>query len=300
MFPSQRINTTLLNTSGQLPTNSTLGTTFPFGAGCIPLSLIGTFSSFVCMYQTYRQYRKRPAAIHLFFFSLSVATLFFSAFSLPLTGYTMMVGSTNYVAVHKDFCRIHAYIYFPLITVCAFSHSSIALQRFITVVLTHFRYLRSAFVTAVLLAASWLIPVVIFVFPLFSIWGSFGYSPPKNRCAFLVLNPVYQTVYKILYSFVPLAIILMSYGAIIMVEINSKRRVTANISKSTSPLSREERKKQRKHQQDLKATRIACVTSIAFVLCYLPYAIYGVAARNLKGLQSQTGMGFDFWVWIGE
>ncbi|XP_055334980.1 G-protein coupled receptor moody-like [Paramacrobiotus metropolitanus] len=272
-----------------------LSYTVHFGVASVVLSVIGTVSSVVCIWHTKRQlqqYREKSAASQILLISLSLATFLFCGFCLPVNSYTMIQGPLNYLGDKLPLCLAHTYIYYLLITVCAFSHSSMAINRLLLVVINPCGF---AAITTSLLISCWIFPAIIYLFPLLSIGGRFGYSPTRNRCGLVEIDTTYHLFCKVIYAFIPLMIVVVCYGWIIVNEVLVKRRV----DRACSVVPRVRSAKRGRLQRDLKATKVACVMSIVFMVCYLPFAVYGIVVRRLEGLESVVGMGFDLWVWIG-
>ena len=100
-----------------------------FGWATIPLVIVGFVSSLCCMYSSYHHYVQpsstsqrssaAPSAINILIFSLSLASFFFSTFSLPVSVYTMVVQDQNPLGTlaFRQFCRFQVLYKTPAMTV---------------------------------------------------------------------------------------------------------------------------------------------------------------------------------------
>ncbi|OQV15308.1 hypothetical protein BV898_10538 [Hypsibius exemplaris] len=216
------------------------------GYAVIPLVMIGTGGSLLCLWSMWRRraavQNESASSITLLYINLSISSLLFSGFVLTVSSYTMIMGGASALArpSYSRFCQFQAFAYFTGEGVCAFVNSAIAVNRFFVVVLSGpFPALKSRNVTLCLLAGSWLFPMLLFIWPVFGVFGSFGFST-TSRCAFLRLNPIYQTVYKVCHGLLPFGIMLVCYSGIVLHVGVAKRRLqqhrfsTAAVSRSST------------------------------------------------------------------
>lgn len=276
--------------------------TYQQGISAIPISFLGALFSVISLYQTWSKPDKsrRFFPTTLLFTNVAVSSFSFAMLGLPVIAHTMSNGSGNFFSNpdHSGICQTAAFLYFVTLTACAFSHSSIALNRLFAVILAkNFPSLKSTKFSVVLIADSWIFAFLIFIFPFFGVFGRYGFSSLEHRCTFLSLHPGYLYTYKVLTIFVPLGVMAICYGTISWFEFTSKRRfIVSSPTKpntQTAPFSR-------KCLQELHAAHISFWTCSAFVVCFVPYAIYGVTVKNISGLQSRIGTGIAVWVWIGK
>ncbi|XP_055344196.1 red-sensitive opsin-like [Paramacrobiotus metropolitanus] len=273
-----------------------------FGYAMIPVAITGTLGSvFSTVYILHKLLFTRKKLLlnlrsyDLMFCNMSLASLFFSAFYLPVAAFSTIVGPQSIIASREyhSFCVFTAFSYFSLTTTCAFTHSAIAANRLFVVVFPHQRNLQSPVCAAMLILISWIIPAVTFIFPFFKVFGEYGFAP-SSRCGFVNVNYTYQAIYKAISGFVPLAIMVICYGLVAYFEISSRKRLAPGNNKRKSVGSGRDVRLRR----EARATRTALLTCAAFALGYLPNAIVGVAA-SIKMIQSSNGQLASLWMWIG-
>ena len=196
------------------------------------VSIIGVFGGVYCVTTACRNRDLRVRSTALIV-NLSTATLLLCGIALPTHAYTILSPSSdNFFSQeeHSGACRLIAFLYFFSMTFCAFSHSALGLNRMFAIITAEHRRLRfltSRPVTAVLILLSWVISGVTYIVPLLSLDGEdFGFSRRSLRCSFSSHgSPSYVIAFKIVYTVLPFAIVLLCYLVILSSIVRSKRKM---------------------------------------------------------------------------
>ncbi|XP_055346094.1 protein trapped in endoderm-1-like [Paramacrobiotus metropolitanus] len=276
----------------------------------VPTGILG---SLLCLYFIKQRHFEQTPQSDALLINLCVSSLLFCTVNAPVLAYTLTTFPINYFFLHPSACQGLVYIFWFSQTASAYAHVGIALNRFITLMfLSHKKFSYSNLVAGFLIAAGWIIPLVTFIFPLFHMFGTFGYTTIAHTCLFVgvILRP-YQLTYKTLNSFFPLSLMVVSYLAISVklycIAINRQRRIDKSVnndafSRTTGGLTRATDAtvaKRKRVRAEIRTTNTAMITCFIFLICYVPNSLYGFFVKTVRDLQSTTGMSLILLVWIG-
>lgn len=294
------------STNNSLNTFSTppIANTFTIGIAIIPISVIGVIGSLACLAFIFKHLREHHATTNLLFGDLAVATLLLCGFSLPMQALTMAKMDNLFVkSNHIGFCQAVAYIHWISWTACPCAQAAIAIYRFLSVIFIKHKLLISSRLTAfALIACTWLVPLLTFVFPLFNIFGSYGYSLLSNKCLFTgKIDRHYIIVYKTVNSFGPLAIMVLCYGVVVIKVYQSNRRLGRRVRAEASSASGAPQQQQRqRNSAELRTTKISATVCATFLACFIPWNLFGVLKPDIKDLQSTLGQSLTLIVYAGK
>ncbi|XP_055353230.1 melatonin receptor type 1A-like [Paramacrobiotus metropolitanus] len=274
-----------------------------FGIITIPISLVGTAGSIGCLGFIRTHAKQQSSSTNALYINLSIATLLFCGIVCPVHAYTQLAQQASSFAqptyLAKSACSFIGFFYFWTLTASAYSHSAIAANRLFIVVLQKSK-LSSTSTTVFLIAASWFIAGMTFMWPLLRLGGTYGFSTESMKCTFSSLtSPEFVISYKVLYGFVPVIIMVICYAAVFCKVAISSRKLRKNpaVNQAGALLMPVNHRRQRNAER--KITQIAFITCVGFIVCYVPSAIFGFVVKARAALQSPMGMALVFLMWIG-
>ncbi|XP_014678901.1 PREDICTED: protein trapped in endoderm-1-like [Priapulus caudatus] len=125
----------------------------------------------------------RSHATTMFVISLAVTDFIYCVFNMPLT-------ASRYIHmawVHSDeLCMIFPFLFYGNVAVSILNLLTITINRYVLIchTKTYQRIYRQPYI-AFMIVASWLVPVVFLVPPLFGVWGRYGEKPQTSSCTIL-------------------------------------------------------------------------------------------------------------------
>ncbi|XP_055350753.1 uncharacterized protein LOC129597292 [Paramacrobiotus metropolitanus] len=284
--------------------------TVPYGVMSIPLELVGIIGSIVFLHELHQNTKNRTSASAMFV-NLCLATLLQTAVTSPLQTYTFLTGVPNGLSrpERAGLCKGVAFIYLVSVKAVILCQASIALNRlFFVIFVTRFPILQSRPVIISLLAFPWLISVLSHCLPLFNVGGAYGYSVLTNKCSYIRNEGAVMHFQRSFVTVLALFIIVVSYTAVSVKIFHVQHRLL-----KIRPLHREEiattnmasinstgngslatvgnPKALRQMRREIRAAKIALLSSSVFVACYLPTTLLSfVSGNNRRELLSPLGM----------
>ena len=150
-------------------------------------SSVGVILNTVTLITLINSRKLRAQPTNQFIISLTVSDLLYCAVCLPLTADTF--NGCSAVCHNEVICKGYAYIFYAVITTMMLSQGAVAFNRFVTVCYPVNPPLRFNFVNnCLLIAFTWIFPLVVLLLPLTDFWGTMGYEPGTGTCTFTEEN----------------------------------------------------------------------------------------------------------------
>jgi 7 transmembrane receptor (rhodopsin family) len=264
------------------------------GISFIPISIIGTVGSILCLLTICCQKSNVRSTIDPLFINLAICTLIFSVFCCPFHAYSSLVGWPNFLITPTFFplCQTIGFMYLETMAADRLMHAAIALQRFIVIVLSdRCAWLKSKFCTMVLLVAPWLMAAVVYVFPFFHLGGEYDYNFDFGRCGYTRVHSMrYHQFLRSFFFFFSSAAIVVCYLGIVLKLAASHRKVIQNPSAVRSL----------KMKREIGVTKIAFILCVLFTVCFLPATIHAFVAKSSAELFSPLGSGLVILLMFGK
>lgn len=130
--------------------------------------------------------RRLRNATTAFIPNLCVADLLFCCLTMPMSALTFLERDWNY---GTTLCRLFPLVRYSNGAVSLFSVIAITVNRYVLIVHPKiYGAMYSARSVAVMIVLMWACSLVLLMFPLFEVWGRFGYDPKVGTCSILQLN----------------------------------------------------------------------------------------------------------------
>ncbi|GIX70216.1 hypothetical protein CDAR_530541 [Caerostris darwini] len=218
---------------------------------------------------------------------------------MPLSALTFLERDWNYGDV---LCKLFPLVRYSNGAVSLFSVIAITINRYILIVHpTLYRDMYKPRNIAIMIGFIWISALVLLFFPLFEVWGKFGYDPKVGTCSIMKLNErsPKMTLYIVAFG-LPSMVFLVCYSRIFWVVHQASQRVMKdsldNVSINRSVTFSSKKGVFRKHyrhsemetektalkrsKQELKVLRMMMVIFITFVLCYFPVSFVKIFKKE--------------------
>lgn len=183
-----------------------------------------------------KKLRHHPTTVYVT--SLTISSLLFTSVGLPLSADTFAGCSLCH---HEVGCRIFGYLFYANVSSMLNCQAAVAVNRYITI--CHFKS-RISFgckTNTVLLLLCWLLPLILFAFPLTQVWGDVAFDTGTSSCTIVDGEFQRSQPRSSLYSIglgIPSIIITFCYVRIYWTMRQTNKRQT-NQPKNESRIGRE-------------------------------------------------------------
>ncbi|GIX70210.1 g-protein coupled receptor moody [Caerostris darwini] len=246
-----------------------------FAAACLIIfAIVGVFGNFVSILALSKSKKLRNATT-AFIVNLCVADLLFCGFSMPLSALTFLERHWNYGDV---LCKLFPLVGYSNGAVSLFSVIAITINRYILIVHPNvYRDMYKPRNIAIMIGFIWMSALVLLIFPLFEVWGKFGYDPKVGTCSIMKLNGRSPKMTFCIVAFgLPSMVFPVCYSRIYWVVHQASERARKdsldNVSINKTAL--------RRSKQELKVLRMIMVIFITFVLCYVPVIVVKIFKKE--------------------
>ncbi|CAG5117222.1 unnamed protein product [Candidula unifasciata] len=237
-----------------------------FMAAIIALGTIGNVLVILAIIQT----KKLQTVSNLFVANLSTCDLMFVTIVLPVNMYTYLCNGWHLPMI---LCKFVGFLCYTLTGTTIITITLIAWNRYKLVVdVSRYKQLFRPRNMAVMLAASWVIPVLCLQPAVLEKWGHFGYIPMLSSCNLGLDNSSqsFKIFLLIVRAAIPCGLIIYFYSSIYVTTRESHQRLYC-ISRSGSNVM-----KQLNHKREMRLTRMMIAIFVVFVLSYFPCTISSV------------------------
>ncbi|OQV11508.1 hypothetical protein BV898_14164 [Hypsibius exemplaris] len=305
------VETNMTNAFGTSPSRSAIYESskqrfFVVGVLTIPVSIVGALGSIITLNLIIRQNSQHRSSASSLMVSLCVDTVLLCGITSFFDAFTMLTGGTGAAGDYGPICIMFAFLHFWWLSVSAHSHAAVAIHRLIAVLKIDQKHvshrLSSKLLASILIAYTWLVPLLVLVFPIFDLGGTYGFNGTASRCSIVSVSvPYYGTVLMLMNSFVPLGIMVICYSAIFVKILRTRRKFNLDESAIRSQGAARGVRLLR-FKAEIRVTYIAFLTCIWFCVFYMPSSVHSLAVSNSNdpmALQSALAQAFVLMTWIG-
>ena len=248
------------------------------GIVSIPVGVFGAIASVITPFLIWRQ-RGSNSTTNALILNLCLATFFLCSISSFYDAFTMI---RNEPGPSPVCCVVFAFLHSLWLSVSAHSHAAIAMHRLLavmssggmkgsclSVILCCPSHSLVAWTSVILIAYTWLVPLLVLVFPLANLGADYGFSPVASRCSVVsVWVPAYAGLLKVMNSFFPLIVMTLCYLVICGVLLRSRARF--NLDEAALKGQGARGAWLLRLKAEFRVTRIAFLTCACFTICYIP------------------------------
>ncbi|CAL1536590.1 unnamed protein product [Lymnaea stagnalis] len=236
-----------------------------FMAIIIALGSIGNILVTLAVLQT----KKLQTVSNLFVANLSVCDLLFVTVVLPVNMYTYLMEGWQ---LNDYICKFIGFLGYTLTGTTIMTITLIAWNRYKLVVdVSRYKQLFRKWNIVIMVAATWVVPVLFLQPAVFGAWGHFGYIPMLSSCNLGLDNSsqTFKIFLLIVRAAIPCGLIIFYYSAIYITTRASHQRL--HISTTSNYMMR-----QNNHRREMRLTRMMIAIFVVFVLSYFPCTISSV------------------------
>ncbi|OQV17896.1 hypothetical protein BV898_08025 [Hypsibius exemplaris] len=288
-----------------------------YGYLTVGISIPGTLTCLFSIYLTVAAqnsattaaHRMTTDSFHILFISLTVASVFVCGVTLPVSSYNLVTGGKSWFELPQRsvLCLLDAFLQLTAMDTALFTHGFIAVNR----LLAAFTYPQrhptgSKVLTVVFVVLSWLLPVILYAFPLFHVGGGFSYSHNTNRCTLVEHQHslIYWHLTKVLHFFLPFALMTICYATILVRVMTSNRRVQQQDVRKMMPvvmlpISNSNSAHNHRIRKEIQVTKAVFLTCLTFILCYLPNTVSAILVELPQQIDAEPAMVTQMLVWFG-
>ncbi|KAK0043320.1 cytochrome P450 2U1 [Biomphalaria pfeifferi] len=217
------------------------------------------------------QNRKLRTVSNLFVANLSICDLMFVSVVLPVNMYTYLTDGWHY---QEEICKFIGFLGYTLTGTTIMTITLIAWNRYKLVVdVSKYKHLFRKSNMAVMMACTWIVPVVCLQPAVSGAWGHFGYIPMLSSCNLGLDNSsqTFKIFLLIVRAAIPCGLIIYYYTAIYVTTRASHQRLRFLSSTTTNSTMR-----LNNQRREMRLTRMMIAIFLVFVLSYFPCTISSV------------------------
>ncbi|XP_059165560.1 G-protein coupled receptor moody-like [Physella acuta] len=232
----------------------------------IALGSVGNILVTLAVIQT----KKLQTVSNMFVANLSICDLMFVSVVLPVNMYTYVFNGWQF---NMDICRFIGFLGYTLTGTTIMTITLIAWNRYKLVVnVSRYKKLFRPRNMAIMLAATWIVPIIFLQPAIFGAWGQFGYIPMLSSCNLGLDNSsqTFKIFLLIVRAAIPCGLIIYYYTAIYVTTRASHQRLRHMASTSNTLF------RHNNHRREMRLTRMMIAIFVVFVLSYFPCTISSV------------------------
>ena len=266
----------------------------------LPIIYIGAFGNLLTLLAIIRS-RWWKTGIQVLILSMTIADLLNTFLFYPHEIFNILYGNV-YPWNFKPFCRAIGYLTMSFGLLVPLQCCMIAINRLVSIVLPRARFFhrlahRPAAISMSIIC--WLIPFILFFFPLIEVDGAFGNSRLFHYCTWLGRLGSRAMSYSIfvITLYLPTAIIFICY-LIIFIHLKNLER-SVNHQEPGNEATEERRNLSRAKRRN-QVAKMMLMTFVVFLVCYIPLTMFFYLAGNvLKGSNPTIFCWLTLVYWLG-